>query len=111
MVVAVTATAFAQETVDRLVFTIDVQAPGRSTRQLEDNVVRPIEHAVAFAPGARGVRSTVTAGRVATTVQFDAPADAPRLAADLQRRLDAVQLPRDAGRPTMSWGQARVPAR
>jgi hydrophobic/amphiphilic exporter-1 (mainly G- bacteria), HAE1 family len=81
---------------------IETEYPGVGPREIENLVSRPIEEAISVVQGVWQVTSRSRPGRSEITVQFRWGTDMDFAALDLRERLDLINLPPDAGRPTIA---------
>lgn len=70
-------------------------------REIENLISRPIEEAVGVVQGVEEVTSRSRPGRSEVTVTFRWGTDMDLAAMDVRERLDLINLPADAGRPTI----------
>ncbi|MBV8619208.1 MAG: efflux RND transporter permease subunit [Curvibacter sp.] len=84
--------------------TIQTEAPGLASEQVEVLVTQPIENAVNGVPGIEALRSQSIQGLSVIVVTFDPKSDIYRDRQNLNERLAALvtQLPRGAQAPSMS---------
>ncbi|HOV80069.1 MAG TPA: efflux RND transporter permease subunit [Bacillota bacterium] len=77
--------------------------PGAGAKEIESQVVEPIEEAVSSLPGIKRTTTTATEGLAVTILEFTMSTDADIAAIDVQKAVDAVQhrLPRDAEKPVV----------
>ena len=99
--------------VDIPVVTITTIYPGANPREMETQVTRPIEDAVAGLNDIDVIRSVSGQGFSAVTVVFKDSADSKTIAPDVERRISGAvsQFPSGANRPTVSkldFGQVPV---
>jgi hydrophobic/amphiphilic exporter-1 (mainly G- bacteria), HAE1 family len=81
---------------------IETEYPGVGPREVENLLSRPIEEAIAVVQGVQQVTSRSRPGRSDITLQFRWGTDMDFAALDLRERLDLINLPPDAGRPTIA---------
>lgn len=81
---------------------IETEYDGVGPREMETLVSQPIEEAVAVVQGVRQVTSRSRPGRSDITLQFRWGTDMDFAALDLRERLDLINLPPGAGRPTLA---------
>ncbi len=81
---------------------IETEYAGVGPREMETLVSQPIEEAVAVVQGVRQVTSRSRPGRSDITLQFRWGTDMDFAALDLRERLDLINLPPGAGRPTLA---------
>lgn len=84
------------------VVSISVTYPGASPEDIEDQVVKPIEDAVAGISGIDELTSTSTEGVGSIQIQFVQDTDNNQAAIDVERRVSSVKLPDDADDPTVT---------
>src|SRR5690606_22790238 len=82
--------------------TIETEYTGVGPREIETLVSQPIEEAVAVVQGVRQVTSRSRPGRSDITLQFRWGTDMDFAALDLRERLDLINLPPGASRPTLA---------
>jgi len=84
--------------------TVQVNYPGASPTEMRDNIVRPIEDAIAGAPDLNVINSTVLQGRATISAVFNLGADTNTSLVTVQQRLQGVQsqLPTDLRAPEIS---------
>lgn len=83
--------------------TINAAYPGVAPAEMETLVARPLEEAVAAAPGVEEITSTSNEGAANVRVRFAYGADLAEAADELRSRLDRIRqrLPEDMEPPTM----------
>ncbi len=81
---------------------IETEYPGVGPREIESLISRPIEEAISVVQGVEQVTSRSRPGRSEITVQFRWGTEMDFAALDLRERLDLINLPPDAGRPTIA---------
>lgn len=81
---------------------IETSYPGVGPREMESLVSRPIEEAISVVQGVQQVTSRSRPGRSDLTIQFRWGTDMDFAALDLRERLDLINLPPAAGRPTLA---------
>jgi hydrophobic/amphiphilic exporter-1 (mainly G- bacteria), HAE1 family len=81
---------------------IETEYGGVGPREVENLISRPIEESVAVVQGVDQVTSRSRPGRSEITIQFGWGTDMDFAAMDLRERLDLINLPPDAGRPTIA---------
>jgi len=81
---------------------IETQYPGIGPREIETLISQRIEEGVAVVQGVRQVTSRSRPGRSDITIQFRWGTDMDFAALDLRERLDLINLPAGAGRPTLA---------
>jgi HAE1 family hydrophobic/amphiphilic exporter-1 len=82
--------------------TIETSYPGVGPREMETLISRPIEEAISVVQGVQQVTSRSRPGRSDLTIQFRWGTDMDFAALDLRERLDLINLPPAAGRPTLA---------
>jgi hydrophobic/amphiphilic exporter-1 (mainly G- bacteria), HAE1 family len=82
--------------------TIETEYPGVGPREIESLVSRPLEEAISVVQGVQQVTSRSQPGRSDITLQFRWGTNMDFAALDLRERLDLINLPPDAGRPTLA---------
>jgi hydrophobic/amphiphilic exporter-1 (mainly G- bacteria), HAE1 family len=81
---------------------IETDYPGVGPREIENLISRPVEEAISVVQGVQQVTSRSRPGRSEITVHFRWGTDMDFAALDLRERLDLINLPPDAGRPTIA---------
>lgn len=81
--------------------TVETEYAEVGPREIETLISRPIEEAVGVVQGVQEVTSRSRPGRSDVTVTFGWGTDMELVAMDIRERLDLLNLPPDAGRPTM----------
>ncbi len=81
---------------------IETEYAGVGPREVENLISRPIEEAISVVQGVQQVTSRSRPGRSEITVQFRWGTEMDFAALDLRERLDLINLPPDAGRPTIA---------
>lgn len=83
--------------------TINASYPGVAPAEMETLVARPLEEAVAAAPGVEEITSTSNEGSASVRVRFGYGSDLAEAADELRSRLDRIRqrLPEDMEPPTM----------
>ena len=83
---------------------IQVNFTGASPTEMRDNVVRPIEDAIAGAADLSSLNATVLQGRATIAAVFDLNADQTKALVEVQQRVQAAQsqLPSDLRAPSIS---------
>ncbi len=81
---------------------IETEYQGVGPREIENLISRPIEEAISVVQGVDQVTSRSRPGRSEITIQFGWGTDMDFAAMDLRERLDLINLPPDAGRPTIA---------
>jgi len=99
--------------VDLPTVTVEVNYTGASPTEMRDNIVRPIEDALAGAPNLDVINSTVVQGRGVISAVFDLSTDQTTALVQVQQRVQAAQsqLPSDLRAPSISTrdpGQSTV---
>ncbi len=82
--------------------TIEVTYDGVGPREMENLVSRPIEEAISVVRGVQQVTSRSQPGRSDVTIQFRWGTDMDFATLELRERLDLLNLPNQAGRPTIA---------
>ncbi|TVR54498.1 MAG: efflux RND transporter permease subunit [Gemmatimonadales bacterium] len=82
--------------------TIETEYAGVGPREVENLISRPVEEAISVVQGVQQVTSRSRPGRSDITLQFRWGTDMDFAALDLRERLDLINLPPDAGRPTIA---------
>jgi HAE1 family hydrophobic/amphiphilic exporter-1 len=75
--------------------------PGAGAKEIEKDLVKPMEDAVSGLPGIKTIRSTSGDGYGMTVMQFTMDTDPETAVTDVQKAIDAIvdQLPADSTRP------------
>jgi hydrophobic/amphiphilic exporter-1 (mainly G- bacteria), HAE1 family len=81
---------------------IETEYAGVGPREIESLVSRPIEEAISVVQGVQQVTSRSRPGRSDITIQFRWGTDMDFAALDLRERLDLINLPPQATRPTLA---------
>ena len=81
---------------------IETEYAGVGPREIENLISRPIEEAISIVQGVQQVTSRSRPGRSDITIQFRWGTDMDFAALDLRERLDLINLPPAAGRPTLA---------
>jgi hydrophobic/amphiphilic exporter-1 (mainly G- bacteria), HAE1 family len=81
---------------------IETEYGGVGPREVENLISRPIEEAISVVQGVEQVTSRSRPGRSEITIHFRWGTDMDFAAMDLRERLDLLNLPPDAGRPTIA---------
>ncbi len=81
---------------------IETEYAGVGPREIENLISRPIEEAISVVQGVQQVTSRSRPGRSDITIQFRWGTDMDFAALDLRERLDLINLPPAAGRPTLA---------
>ncbi|NPV72869.1 MAG: efflux RND transporter permease subunit [Pelotomaculum sp.] len=81
--------------------TIVTTYPGAGAREVESQVVDPIEEAVSSIPGLKRTTTTASEGMAITILEFTMSTDSDIAAIDAQKAIDSVlyRLPKDADKP------------
>ncbi len=82
---------------------ITVTENGAAPSEIETQITRPIENAMAGLPNVETIQSTVTRGVSTTQIEFPLDQDMQKMTDDVRTRVDQtrVQLPRDIDPPTV----------
>jgi HAE1 family hydrophobic/amphiphilic exporter-1 len=80
---------------------ISVTYPGASPEDIEEQVVSPIEDAVAGVSGLSEMSATATEGAATVMLEFVQGTDNNQAAIEVERKVSAVNLPDDASNPTV----------
>lgn len=77
--------------------------PGAGAKEVESQVVEPIEEAVSSLPGIKRTTTTAAEGMAITILEFSMNTDADIACIDVQKAIDAVQykLPADVDKPVI----------
>ncbi|HVG47328.1 MAG TPA: efflux RND transporter permease subunit, partial [Rubellimicrobium sp.] len=91
-------------TIDVPLVSVSVSQPGAAPAELETQVTRKIEDAVAGISGVKSVRSTVTDGQSSTLVEFRMEVPTDQAVQDVKDEIDQVtgDLPADVETPTVT---------
>jgi hydrophobic/amphiphilic exporter-1 (mainly G- bacteria), HAE1 family len=81
---------------------IETEYQGVGPREMESLISRPIEEAISVVQGVQEVTSRSRPGRSDVTLQYRWGTDMDFAALDLRERLDLINLPPGAGRPTIA---------
>jgi HAE1 family hydrophobic/amphiphilic exporter-1 len=81
---------------------IETEYSGVGPREMENLISRPIEEAISVVQGVQQVTSRSRPGRSDLTIQFRWGSSMDQAAADLRERLDLINLPPGASRPTIA---------
>ncbi len=81
---------------------IETEYGGVGPREMESLISRPIEEAISVVQGVQQVTSRSRPGRSDITIQFRWGTDMDFAALDIRERLDLINLPPAAGRPTLA---------
>ena len=81
---------------------IETEYQGVGPREVENLISRPIEEAISVVQGVEQVTSRSRPGRSEITIQFSWGTDMDFASMDIRERLDLINLPPDAGRPTIA---------
>ncbi|MGA2547314.1 MAG: efflux RND transporter permease subunit [Rectinemataceae bacterium] len=75
--------------------------PGAGSKEIEKDLVKPMEDAVSSLPGIKNIRSTSGEGYGLTVLQFTMDTDPDTAVMDVQKAIDAIvdNLPADSTRP------------
>jgi HAE1 family hydrophobic/amphiphilic exporter-1 len=87
--------------VDIPIVTIVTRYAGASPEDIEDQVVKPIEDAVASISGIDELTSRATEGMAIVTITFVEGTDGGQAAIDVERQVATVSLPEEADDPTI----------
>ncbi|MGB0678730.1 MAG: efflux RND transporter permease subunit [Polyangiales bacterium] len=88
--------------------TVQVSYPGASPDEVEEGVVLAVEEAVRGLDGIKEVRSTVTEGNAAVSVELLLGTDRDRALSDIKSAVDRItSFPQDAERPIISLISSR----
>jgi HAE1 family hydrophobic/amphiphilic exporter-1 len=87
--------------VDIPIVTVLIRYAGASPEDIEDQVVKPIEDAVAGISGIDELTSRSTEGLAIVTITFVEGTDGGQAAIDVERQVATVSLPEDAADPTI----------
>ncbi|MEI9965008.1 MAG: efflux RND transporter permease subunit [Caulobacteraceae bacterium] len=84
--------------------TITITENGAAPSEMETQITRPIENAMAGLPNVETIQSTVTRGVSVTQIEFPLNVDMQKMTDDVRTRVDQtrVQLPRDIDPPTVT---------
>jgi hydrophobic/amphiphilic exporter-1 (mainly G- bacteria), HAE1 family len=82
--------------------TVETEYAGVGPREIETLISRPLEEAVSVVQGIQQVTSRSRPGRSDITLQFRWGTDMDFAAMDIRERLDLMNLPAQAGRPTLA---------
>ncbi|MEO0946885.1 MAG: efflux RND transporter permease subunit [Cyanobacteria bacterium J06641_5] len=90
--------------IDVPIVSVTVTQPGAGPTELETQVTRPIEDAIAGLGDIDNIRSTVTEGESTTTIEFDLGTDTDRATNDVRNAIDRIRqdLPQDINEPTVA---------
>jgi HAE1 family hydrophobic/amphiphilic exporter-1 len=82
---------------------ITITENGAAPSEVETQITRPIENAMAGLPNVETIQSTVTRGVSTTQIEFPLGADMQKMTDDVRTRVDQtrVELPRDIDPPTV----------
>ncbi len=100
--------------IDTQIVTIGVSYPGATPEEVEEGVCIPIEEEVESIVGVETLRTTASEGDCSIRVELFADADADRVTAEIQNRVDAItSFPEEAEEPVVSklvlkWGVVDV---
>jgi HAE1 family hydrophobic/amphiphilic exporter-1 len=86
------------------VVAVNITENGAAPDQMETQVSRPVEDALAGISNVRNIYTTVTQGVSTTTIEFEIGSDLQAKTDEVRTRIDAVraQLPRDIDEPTVN---------
>ncbi|MDD4587790.1 MAG: efflux RND transporter permease subunit, partial [Heliobacteriaceae bacterium] len=84
--------------------TVFVAYPGAGAKEIETQVVKPIEEAVSSLPKIKRTTSTSSEGRGVVIVEFEMTANTDLAAIDVQKKVDGIAgiLPRDTETPVVN---------
>ncbi|MGI6247299.1 MAG: efflux RND transporter permease subunit [Pseudochelatococcus sp.] len=90
--------------IDMPLVTVTVERSGAAPEELEAEVTRPIENAVAGITGIKHIRSSIADGVSTTTVEFQLEVNSDAALFDVKNRVDALgnELPSDIDPPIVS---------
>jgi HAE1 family hydrophobic/amphiphilic exporter-1 len=82
---------------------VQVTRPGTAPAEMETQVTRPIENALASLPNIQSVASTITLGSSTTLIQFDLGQNLQKVTDDVRSKVDQVRnnLPREIDPPVV----------
>ena len=82
---------------------ITVTENGAAPSEIETQITRPVENAMAGLPGVQSIQSTVTRGVSTTQIEFPINEDMQKMTDEVRTRMDQtrVNLPRDIDPPTV----------
>ena len=81
--------------------TVETKYPQAAPNEVENLVTKPIEEAVAVVSGVQRITSRSRAGVSEVTMEFGWDSKMDFAALDVREKLDLVQLPRDAEKPSV----------
>ncbi len=81
--------------------TVRTEYPGAAPAEMESLVTKPVEEAVGIIKGVRMVRSVSRAGQSDVTLEFMWGTNMDYAALDVREKLEVIQLPLEADRPTL----------
>ena len=81
--------------------TVRTEYPGAAPAEMESLVTKPVEEAVGIIKGVRMVRSVSRAGQSDVTLEFIWGTNMDYAALDVREKLEVIQLPLEADRPTL----------
>ncbi|MDX5331387.1 MAG: efflux RND transporter permease subunit, partial [Caulobacteraceae bacterium] len=83
--------------------TVTVTQSGAAPGEMETQITRPVEDALAGIPDVKNIYSTVTLGASVTTVEFELGVDLQKVTDDVRSRIDQTRaiLPREIDEPTV----------
>ncbi len=84
--------------------TVTVTQSGAAPGELETQVTRPVEDAVASISNVKTIRSSVVQGASTTTIEFELGEDLQKVTDEVRSKIDQVrqQLPREVDEPTVT---------
>ncbi|WP_319517726.1 efflux RND transporter permease subunit [uncultured Martelella sp.] len=90
--------------IDMPTITVSIVQPGAAPEELESDVTRLVENAVASLTGIKHVRSTMTDGNSVTTAEFRLGVSSDAVLADVKNAIDTIRsdLPGDIDPPTVA---------
>ncbi|WP_332649618.1 efflux RND transporter permease subunit [Lysinibacillus sp. 54212] len=74
--------------------------PGASPTEVNEKVTKPLEEVLATLPGIKKIQSTSQESANLIILEFDWSSDMDELQYEVLQRLDLIQLPEDAGKPS-----------
>jgi len=82
---------------------VSVSYSGAGAEEIESQIVKPIEDALASVSKLKHITSTASAGRANVTLEFDLSADADKAALDVEKKVNGIQgrLPDGASDPVV----------
>ncbi|MCK5769934.1 efflux RND transporter permease subunit [Algiphilus sp.] len=81
--------------------TVQAELPGAAPEEVETLLARPLEETLGAVRGLRRIESRSQIGRADVTLRYHWGTDMAEAVLDVRERLDALTLPRDAGRPVV----------